>query len=130
MPNDTSLDGFDHAIHYLIELKNLQSNELNDDSLLQGVKSSIKAFLKSTLTNGGRTSIEQSIESIPPRLLENFLIDEQAIAQWDAGASSWVKNLGKIFMEAIVETEGFDAEKSKVRRSHKFLHAVSYRSNE
>ncbi|MEC8044446.1 MAG: hypothetical protein VX130_07640 [Verrucomicrobiota bacterium] len=105
MPNDTSLDGFDHAIHYLIELKNLQSNELNDDSLLQGVKSSIKAFLKSALDNDGGTSIEQSIESIPPRLLENFLINEQAIAQWGTGASSWVKKLGKIFMEAIVETK-------------------------
>ena len=73
--------------------------------LLVGVKSAIKAFLKSALDNDGGTSIEQSIESIPPRLLENFLINEQAIAQWGTGASSWVKNLGKIFMEAIVETE-------------------------
>ena len=32
MPDDTSLDGFDHAIHYLIELKNLDSNDINDDS--------------------------------------------------------------------------------------------------
>ena len=32
MPDDTSLDGFDHAIHYLIELKNLDSNDINDDA--------------------------------------------------------------------------------------------------
>ena len=65
MPDDTSLDGFDHAIHYLIELKNLDSNDINDDALLVGVKSAIKAFLKSALDNDGGTSIEQSIESIP-----------------------------------------------------------------
>ncbi len=104
--NEDKIDGFDHSIHYMIELANNQ--KLSSSELLTMVESSVLSILRSDIEN----SLD-IISNIPNRLIENFFLDPQLSSlKPDGGESAprLLNNLGQIFMESVMQESPENAE--------------------
>lgn len=104
--DEDKIDGFDHSIHYMIELANNQ--KLSYSELLTMVRSSVLSILRSDIDNS-----PDIISNIPNRLIENFFLDPQLSSlQSNNGESASVlmNNLGKILMESVMQQYPENAE--------------------
>ncbi len=96
--NEDKIDGFDHSIHYMIELANNQ--KLSYSELISMVGSSVLSILRSDIENS------LDISNIPNRLIENFFLDPQLSSLKSDGGESvprLLNNLGQIFMESVIQ---------------------------
>lgn len=109
-------DALDHAISYTIDLKNNGSygdtkiaNQVIEDNLHLAIISCIK---RSVALNLGT---ETTLQNISTRVIENFVLNDKAILNWQDTAPEWIENLSKTFIKStldsnlpLTETELFD----------------------
>lgn len=105
LPQEELFDALDHSISYSIDLKNNGSygdSEISNKVVIDNLNVAITSCIKRCVELNIDT--ETTLQNISTRIIENFVLNEKAILNWDDNAPEWIEELAITFARSSLDS--------------------------